>query len=116
MTIPVRNLYYLLSYAWNYVRTTDIAGATARDLGTVPDMLAHVLSHGVARLISRGLDRSYEPVGDALRTIRGKDRPHGYAGAEPTGCGAWSTATMMSCRWMFSRIGYCGALCVGWRF
>ena len=72
MTIPVRNLYYLLSYAWNHVRTTDIASATARDLGTVPDMLAHVLSRGVARLISRGLDRSYEPVGEALRTIRGK--------------------------------------------
>ena len=72
MTVPIRNLYYLLSYAWNYVRTTDIASATARDPGTVPDMLAHVLSHGVARLISRGLDRSYEPVGDALRTIRGK--------------------------------------------
>jgi 5-methylcytosine-specific restriction enzyme subunit McrC len=73
--IPVRNLYYLLSYAWDYVRPEDAAMVTQADLGSVPDLLAHVLSRGVARLISRGLDRSYDRESAALRSVRGKIDP-----------------------------------------
>ncbi len=73
--IPVRNFYYLLSYAWDYVRLADVAMAGAADLGSLPDLLAHVLAHGVARLISRGLDRAYDHMSAALRFVRGKIDP-----------------------------------------
>jgi hypothetical protein len=49
MKIPVANLSYLLSYAWQRLP----------DGGNLADLFARFLGHGFLRLARRGLDRGY---------------------------------------------------------
>lgn len=72
MTIPVRNLYRLLLYAYDAL---DPAGEA--DTGAVPDtrladLFARVLADGVEHLARRGLDRGYRPVRESLPGVRGR--------------------------------------------
>ena len=72
MKIPVRNVYYLLCYAWNRVeegRTVDLG---SEDFDAPIDLFAKVLNIGVSRLITRGLDRDYLSVHEDIRGIKGK--------------------------------------------
>lgn len=72
--IPVRNIYYLLLYAWGHFQS-----GTARDVGAdespdLPNLLAKVLNDGTHRLLRRGLDRGYIEVTEETRSPRGKLR------------------------------------------
>jgi 5-methylcytosine-specific restriction enzyme subunit McrC len=53
--IPIRNVYYMLAYAWNHLqesRTIDLSGVDAQ---TPEDLLALVLARGTLRLLKRGV-------------------------------------------------------------
>jgi 5-methylcytosine-specific restriction enzyme subunit McrC len=72
--IPVQNVYYLLSYAWNALPEADIV-----DVGRVPsnelaDLFAFVLCGGVEHLARRGLERGYLGIEEELASLRGKIR------------------------------------------
>lgn len=70
--IPIRNVYYMLAYAWNHLqesRTIDLSGIDAE---TPEDLLAIVLARGTLRLLKRGVDRDYLNREQALRSVRGK--------------------------------------------
>jgi 5-methylcytosine-specific restriction enzyme subunit McrC len=72
--IPVRNVYYLLLYAWGHFQ-----GGATRDVGLddspdLPNLLAKVLNDGTHRLLRRGLDRGYIAVTEETRSPRGKLR------------------------------------------
>ena len=58
--IPIQNLYYLLSYAWDQRVTNSemeaITGETCPDLN---QFFAEVLDRGLHHLLRRGLDRAY---------------------------------------------------------
>ncbi len=74
MTIPVRNIYYLLLYAWGH-----FSGGGVRDVGVdqspdLPNLLGKVLNDGTHRLLRRGLDRGYVEVTEETRSPRGKLR------------------------------------------
>ena len=70
--IPVRNIYYLLCYAWNHIQQRDVVDAGAEDFTNVVDMLGHVLATSAAHLASRGLDRSYVGREEQVAGVRGK--------------------------------------------
>ena len=72
MAVPVRNIYYLLCYAWDRLEARELF-----DVGTVSgnrteDLLGSVLYHAVTDLIRRGLDRGYVPFEEEGRRLRGK--------------------------------------------
>ena len=70
--IPIRNIYYLLLYAWNRLpegRTIDVSGVASPDL---PNLLAKVLIEGVRHLQRRGLDRQYVQNDQDLVRPRGR--------------------------------------------
>jgi 5-methylcytosine-specific restriction enzyme subunit McrC len=74
VTIPVRNIYYLLLYAWGHFKSGAV-----RDIGTdhspdLPNLLSSVLNDGTHRLLRRGLDRGYIEVTEETRSPRGKLR------------------------------------------
>ena len=72
MKIPVRNIYYLLCYAWGHVREGETVDVGSEQFGGLVDLFAKVLNEGVSRLVSRGLDRDYLVVHEDIRGLKGK--------------------------------------------
>ena len=72
MKIPVRNIYYLLCYAWDHVREGETVDVGSEQFGGLVDLFAKVLNEGVSRLVSRGLDRDYLVVQEDVRGLKGK--------------------------------------------
>lgn len=72
LSIPVRNLYYLLCYAWNRFpegQVIDVSGMKGPDL---PNLLAKVLIGGTQHLLRRGLDRGYLAFDEETGRLRGR--------------------------------------------
>src|SRR5437016_11771970 len=57
--IPIRNIYYLLCYAWNRLDQADFADVDALPRQDLPNLLTNILVTGVSRLVRQGIDRSY---------------------------------------------------------
>ena len=72
MNIPIRNIYYLLCYAWDHVQEGDTVDVGSEEFSGMVDLFAKVLNEGVSRLISRGLDRDYLAVHEDIRGLKGK--------------------------------------------
>ena len=72
MRIPVRNIYYLLCYAWDHVGEGETVDVGSEKFGGLVDLFAKVLNEGVSRLVSRGLDRDYLVVHEDIRGLKGK--------------------------------------------
>ena len=74
MTIPVRNIYYLLLYAWGHFKSGGVRDVGADESPDLPNLLGKVLNEGTHRLLRRGLDRGYIEVTEETRSPRGKLR------------------------------------------
>jgi 5-methylcytosine-specific restriction enzyme subunit McrC len=72
MAVPIRNIYYLLCYAWDRLDALDTTEAGALSGDRVENLLAKVLHDGVTHLMRRGLDRGYLEVEQEGRQLRGK--------------------------------------------
>lgn len=72
MEIPIENLYYLLCYAWDALEERDVVQAGQVPSTRLIDLYAKVLEIGLARLIRRGVDRSYVPHREWTPRIRGR--------------------------------------------
>ncbi|RVH25068.1 5-methylcytosine restriction system specificity protein McrC [Sinorhizobium meliloti] len=72
--IPIRNIYYLLLYAWGQFKSGGINEVGADQSPDVPNLLAKVLNEGTHRLLRRGLDRGYIAVTEETRSPRGRLR------------------------------------------
>lgn len=71
-SIPIRNIYYLLSYAWDSSALLGNRRLAAENSPSVIDLLARLFAGGVAALRRPGLDRSYREMHSELALIRGK--------------------------------------------
>lgn len=72
MDIPIKNIYYLLSYAWNKLEEGERINVAQMECATLIDLLANVLANGAAHVLRRGLDRGYVPYSEETATLRGK--------------------------------------------
>jgi len=70
--IPIKNIYYMLCYAWDRLDFKDIAEIDSLDSNEIMDLFALVLANGVSYLIRRGFYRQYIPVNEEESIIRGK--------------------------------------------
>lgn len=70
--IPVKNIYYMLCYAWDRLDFKDIAEIDSLDSNEIMDLFALVLTNGVSYLIRRGFYRQYMSVSEEESVIRGK--------------------------------------------
>jgi len=70
--IPIRNIYYLLCYAWNKLSEGQIVDVSGVDSTELADLFATVLINGINHTLRRGLDRDYEEHEDELPSIRGR--------------------------------------------
>lgn len=72
MAIPVKNIYYLLCYAWNALEENDLVKTDTEEDITLPDLLARKLLKGSQMLLKRGIDRNYVYQTAAVAGVKGK--------------------------------------------
>jgi 5-methylcytosine-specific restriction enzyme subunit McrC len=70
--IPIRNLYYLISYAWDQLEEADVVDIVASDPHEIADLFGHVLIGGTRHLLRRGLEQGYQQIEEELQGVRGK--------------------------------------------
>lgn len=71
--IPIANLYYLLSYAWDHrLSEADLVSVDADSCPDLNNLFARVLAAATHRLLRGGLDRSYLAVEEETPRIRGR--------------------------------------------
>jgi 5-methylcytosine-specific restriction enzyme subunit McrC len=72
VNIPIRNLYYLLCYAWDVLPESQVVDVGIEAADTSQDLLARVIVNGVRHLRRRGLMREYLACQDSVAGVRGK--------------------------------------------
>jgi 5-methylcytosine-specific restriction enzyme subunit McrC len=70
--IPIKNIYYLLSYAWNKLEESELVDVTAEDESDLLNLLGRVLLNGIKTLLKRGIDRQYITENEVYQGIKGK--------------------------------------------
>lgn len=71
--IPISNLYYLLSYAWDHgLKEAELVSVDASACPDLNNLFAKALAAATHYLIRRGLDRSYVPFEEETPRIRGR--------------------------------------------
>lgn len=70
--ILIRNIYYMLSYAYQVLRQNHYESIEAEPFENVFDLLAAILNKGIAKQLKQGLYREYVEQQENLSALRGK--------------------------------------------
>lgn len=70
--IPIRNLYYILCYAWNLAEQRDKLKVDAEHCDTYPDLFAKLLVAGCERMFRYGMYHEYVDVEEERYGVKGK--------------------------------------------
>lgn len=70
--IPIRNIYYMLCYAWNVLEQSDSIFLGSEKFDNIYNLFARIYINGTSSLIKRGLNRYYIQEKEAVSTIKGK--------------------------------------------
>jgi 5-methylcytosine-specific restriction enzyme subunit McrC len=71
-SIPIKNLYYLLLYAWDRVQEGSAIEASARDSTDLLDLYARMYVSGIQHILRRGIEQGYRAVSADVAGIRGR--------------------------------------------
>lgn len=72
MSIPIRNIYYLLLYAWDRLDERDDACVDGLETSAVVELFGRVLHGATTRIFRRGIDRSYRAATELVTGARGR--------------------------------------------
>ena len=70
--IPMRNIYYMLCYAWNVLDQSDRIFVGSEKFDNIYNLFARIYINGTNSLIKRGLNRYYIRESEAVSTLKGK--------------------------------------------
>lgn len=70
--ILIKNIYYMLTYAFQVLRQSNYENIEAEDFENIYDMFAAILGKGVTQQLKHGLYREYIEKSDEIMTLRGK--------------------------------------------
>lgn len=70
--IPIENIYYLLSYAFNYLDIDEDVLKDVKDYGNIHDLFARILINALNNLIKSGFYRNYIVHNEDTSHIKGK--------------------------------------------
>ena len=70
--IPIHNVYYMLSYAFQILNEQSYKNIATEQFHNTADLMAAILSKGIATQIKRGLGKEYILQREALSTLKGK--------------------------------------------
>ena len=69
--IVIKNIYYMLSYAFLNIRLDEKNKINSEDFDNIYNLFAEIISQGVAKQLKQGLYREYINKNENLNTIRG---------------------------------------------
>lgn len=70
--IPIKNIYYMLSYAFQILNEQGYKKLATEDFDNAGDLCAAILIRGITYQLKRGLGREYISETDTISAIRGK--------------------------------------------
>lgn len=70
--IFIKNIYYMLSYAFQVLKQSNYESIAAERFENVQDLFAAILARGTARQVKQGLYREYVTQNEMLSVMRGK--------------------------------------------
>lgn len=70
--IRIKNIYYMLTYAFQVLRQENYENIASEDFENIEDLFTAILAKGIAQQLKQGLYREYIPKCENLSTIRGK--------------------------------------------
>ena len=70
--IPIRNIYYMLSYAFQVLNEQGYKNIETEQFDNVAELCAAILSKGVSLQLKRGLGRDYIENSVSLSSLRGR--------------------------------------------
>lgn len=71
-TIVLRNVYYMLAYAFQVLRQTNYKKIETEPFENTEDLFASIIEIGISQQLKRGLYREYEVINEDLKVLRGK--------------------------------------------
>lgn len=76
-SIFIKNIYYMLSYAFKFLEQGVYEDVSAENFDNIHDLFAAILSKGIGKQLKQGLYREYISRNDDLGVLRGKINMHG---------------------------------------
>lgn len=70
--IPIRNIYYMLCYAWDTLKSYEPTFLGQEKFDNIYNLFARIYIDDTTSLIKRGISRYYIPYSEDLSVIRGK--------------------------------------------
>ena len=72
MSIPIQNIYFLLSYAWNRLEEAERVKVEVNNITNLPSLFAKVLINATSILLKRGFEQDYITQQEEIAGIKGK--------------------------------------------
>lgn len=70
--IPIQNIYYMLSYAFQILNEQGYKKLATEEFHNTAELMAAILAKGITAQIKRGLSREYLPKKEELSSLRGR--------------------------------------------
>lgn len=70
--IPIKNIYYMLSYAFQSLKELDVSVSSVESFDNVQKLCAEILINGMNNQIKRGINKEYVPETETLSSVKGK--------------------------------------------
>lgn len=70
--IPIKNIYYMLSYAFKELKSNGFKNIETEDFNNVYDLYASILIKALTYQIKNGLNKDYLQYSEGLSTVKGK--------------------------------------------
>lgn len=70
--ILIRNVYYMLAYAFQELRQNNYAEITGEVFDDIYDLFAEIIARGISYQLKQGLYRQYVAKNESMQTVRGK--------------------------------------------
>lgn len=70
--IFIRNIYYMLSYAFQELKKNNYEDIAQEEFGRISDLFAEILYRGLSSQLKQGLYREYVDKSDSLTVLRGR--------------------------------------------
>lgn len=70
--IIIKNIYYMLSYAYQTLQKQDAVDIEGEEFENIYDLFAAILAKGIASQVKKGLNKEYIEYVSELSTLRGK--------------------------------------------